>query len=137
MKLEKRLLQSAVILAGVVPVYAGLSGALRGSAFLGAASVPPALDSHLRYLSGLLAAIGIGFWAAVPQIERRAALFRLLTAMVVAGGLARAVGLAASGWPGTGMAFGLVMELAVTPLLCVWQGRVAKSCQSRPARADA
>ena len=32
---------------------------------------------------GLLAAIGIGFWAAVPQIERRAALFRLLTAMVV------------------------------------------------------
>ena len=121
---EKRLLQAAFALAGLVPVYAGASGAIRGAAFLGTAA-PAAMDSHLRYLSGLLLAIGLAFWSAIPRIEDRTALIRLLTAMVVLGGLARALGLAVSGWPGNGMAFGLVMELAVTPLLCLWQGRVA------------
>jgi hypothetical protein len=44
---------------------------------------------------------------------------------VVVGGLARAYGMARSGWSGEGMAAALVMELAVTPLICLWQARVA------------
>ena len=94
----------------------------------------PALDSHVRYLSGLLLAIGLTFWSSIPRIEDRTTLVRLLTAMVVLGGLARAIGFSVSGWPGTGMAFGLAMELVVTPLLCLWQGRVARLADLAAAR---
>jgi hypothetical protein len=99
---------------------------LRGAAFLGghpAANLT--LDSHLRYLSGLLLAIGFGFWSTIPRIEQQAARFRLLTAIVVLGGLGRLYGIAAEGLPPGPMLFGLAMELGVTPLLCWWQGRVA------------
>lgn len=123
---ERRLLQVAVALGGIVPFGAGLAGVL-----LGAGMVPDglaagiSLDSHVRYLSGLLFAIGLAFWATIPRIEAYTPRFRLLTFIVFVGGLARLFGLA-RGVPSGGMLFGLGMELVVTPLLCLWQGRVAR-----------
>lgn len=130
---EKILLQLAVGVAGLVPVSAGLAGALLGPAFV-AAAVPGAidLDSHLRYLSGLLLAIGIGFWSTVPAIERKGRRFRLLTALVVCGGLARLVSLLMVGVPGPYMLGGLVMELVVTPSLAAWQARIGARFAPRP-----
>jgi hypothetical protein len=122
---ERRLLQLAVAFAGWVPVGAGLAGMLIGAGMLGEAASPP-LDSHVRYLSGLLFGLGLAFWAAIPAIERHTERFRLLGAMVVAGGLARLFGLGVAGWPGWPMALALGMELAVTPALVLWQGRVAR-----------
>ncbi len=125
-KAQAGALRVAVAVAAIVPVAAGLDGMLRGAAFLGghpAANLT--LDSHLRYLSGLLLAIGFGFWSTIPRIEQQAARFRLLTAIVVLGGLGRLYGIAAEGLPPGPMLFGLAMELGVTPLLCWWQGRVA------------
>ena len=119
-------LRVAVAIAGIVPVAAGLAGVIRGAAMLG--GIPAAnltLDSHLRYLSGLLLAIGLGFWSTIPRIERQSGRFRLLTAIVVAGGLGRLYGILVEGLPPAPMLFGLAMELGVTPLLCWWQGRVA------------
>jgi hypothetical protein len=112
-----------------VPISAGLSGALLGPAFTGS-ETNLATDSHLRYLSGLLLGIGVAFWAMLPHIERRQGPFRLLTAIVFAGGLARLFGLAVAGVPPAPMLFGLAMELVVTPLLCLCQGRVAKAHHS-------
>ena len=40
----------------------------------------------------------------------------------------RLVGILLVGVPGGAMLFGLSMELVVTPLLCLWQGRVALRC---------
>jgi hypothetical protein len=114
-------LRATVAIAGIVPVGAGLAGMLRGAAMLGghpAANLT--LDSHLRYLSGLLLAIGLGFWSTIPRIEQQTARFRLLTAIVL-------YGVTAEGLPPAPMLFGLAMELGVTPLLCWWQGRVAAS----------
>ena len=123
--LERRLLQVAVALGGLVPVGAGLSGVLLGAGLVGdTASV--SLDSHVRYLSGLLLGFGFAAWQAVPAIERRGARFRLLTAIVFLGGLARLLGAGLEGWPSVPMRFGLGMELVVTPLLCLWQARVAR-----------
>jgi hypothetical protein len=85
------------------------------------------LDSHVRYLSGVLAGLGLAFWASLPRIEEHGARFRLLGAMVVAGGLARLFGIGFVGWPGWPMALALVMELVVAPLLVLWQGRVARN----------
>jgi hypothetical protein len=126
---ERRFLQACIALAGIVPVTAGTAGATFGLAFLNdrallAADV--AADSHFRYLSGLLLAIGIAFWAAVPEIERHTMRIRILTGVVVAGGLARLCGAVGHGYPGAGMTFGLFMELAVTPALCAWQTRIAR-----------
>jgi hypothetical protein len=123
---EARALRIVVAVAGIVPVAAGLAGIIRGAAMLGAS--PDAnltLDSHLRYLSGLLLAIGLGFWSTIPRIEMQTPRVRLLTALVVVGGFGRLYGILVEGLPPAPMLFGLVMELGVTPLLCWWQGRVA------------
>jgi len=123
---ERRLLQAAVALGALLPITAGFSGVVSGTAMIGTDGVEPALDSHYRYLSGLLFAIGLGFWSTVPHIETRAVRFRLLTFLVLVGGLARAWSLLRAGVPAAPMLGALAMELLVTPLLCLWQARVAQ-----------
>lgn len=122
---EKRLLQTCVLIGGLVPVAAGLWSVAFGPSIIGHDSSSASLDSHFRYLSGLLLAIGIGFWSTVPDIEGKTGRFRLLTALVVGGGLGRVVSWLAVGPPSHGMAYALIMELGVTPLLCLWQNRVS------------
>ena len=121
---EKKLLQQAVGLAAIVPIAAGLYGVLFGQALTNE-NVSISGDSHFRYLSGLLLAIGLCFWSTIPGIEEKTDRFRLLTLLVVLGGLARLLGLALTGIPSLVMLGGLVMELVVTPVLCLWQTRVA------------
>lgn len=127
MKVERRLLQLTVALGCVVPLLAGGAGILQGPAFLhGVESpVPADLDSHFRYLSGLLFAIGLAFASCIPGIEGKTGRFRLLALLVFVSGLGRLLGLASSGVPGTGHVFGLAMELVAVPLLVLWQARIA------------
>ncbi len=120
----KRALQATVAIGGIVPVSAGLSGAILGAGFAGEAAGAD-LDSHFRYLSGLLLGIGFAFWSTIPGIERQGARFRLLTAFVFLGGVARLFGVFVHGLPGYPMIFGLAMELFVTPLLCLWQYKLS------------
>jgi hypothetical protein len=131
-KAERRLLQAAVALGCVVPLLAGGAGMIGGPAFLSGvgSDVPADLDSHFRYLSGLLFAIGLAFASCIPEIERRTARFRLLALLVFIGGLGRLLGLLSSGVPGTGHVFGLAMELGTVPLLVLWQTRVASRAPS-------
>ncbi len=117
----KRALQIAVAAGGIVPVAAGLSGIILGPSLAGPGVFSADLDSHFRYLSGLLLAIGLAFWGTIPSIERKGPVFRLLTAIVFIGGLARLYGVYTLGLPGAPMLFGLAMELVVTPLLCLWK----------------
>lgn len=121
--MERRALQIAILLAGLVPVFGGGAGALFGEHPFGPWA-GGGQDSQMRYLSGLLLGIGLIFWFCVPTIERRGETVRALTFVVVVGGLARLGGLFAVGDPGS-MRWALVMELLVTPLICLWQSRVA------------
>ena len=107
--------------AALVPVIAGAAGV-----FAGARHEAAGFDSHFRYLSGLLLGLGLVFWGLVPNIERRTGLVRALTLVVVVGGLARLWAYAQRGDPGA-MRWALVMELVVTPALCLWQARVART----------
>ena len=125
---ERRALQIAVALAGCVPVLAGTLGTLRPE-LLGLAGPPHAL-THTSYLSGLLLGIGLAFWSLVPAIARQGRVFGLLTALVVLGGLARALTAARLGAWGLSVDLPLVMELGVTPALWAWQRRVARSSNS-------
>lgn len=126
MNAERRALQTVVALACIVPILAGLDGVLRGPAMAGLRGAPPDLDSHFRYLSGIFLMLGFAFASTIQRIERRGERFRLLGAMVVTGGLARALGWAAVGAPGWEHRLGLIMELLVVPLLMLWQARVER-----------
>lgn len=127
---ERRTLQRVVALAGFVPVLAGGYGVLFGGGLTGD-TLSVSADSHLRYLSGLLLGIGLIFWSTLPRIETATRLFRILTLIVVLGGLGRLLGLVVTGRPSLPMLGGLAMELAITPLLCLWQARVASRYADR------
>ena len=121
---ERKLLQQAIAIVATIPVAAGLYGVLFGQALTGDA-VSISAESHFRYLSGLLLGIGLCFWSTLPSIEIRTGRFRLLTLLVVIGGLGRLIGLGLTGLPSFFMIGGLFVELIVAPLLCLWQTRVA------------
>jgi hypothetical protein len=126
---ERRLLQTAVSICVAVPILGGGTGVLYGAAMVGPlfANGPATgfADSHFRYLSGLLLAIGLGFLSTVPNIERRSGRFRLLAAIVFVGGLGRLLSLDMGGTSDASTVFALVMELVVTPALALWQWRVS------------
>ena len=123
------MLQVSVAVLSLVPISAGLAGAIFGiGVFEPATSLGFDADSTGRYLSGLLFAIGLAFWATVPKIEAQGIRFRLLTLLVFTGGLARLAGLFLVGLPSAGMLFGLAMELLVTPALALWRERLERLC---------
>ncbi len=127
--LERRLLQAAIAMGGCVPVFAGGAGMLFGMDVLagqGDISIDVSRDSHFRYLSGLLFGIGIAFWYAIPTIETKTYHARLLCLPIVMGGFARLGAALFVGVPKTGMIFAIVMDLVITPALCLWQSRIAK-----------
>jgi hypothetical protein len=121
---ERKLLQQAIAIVATIPVAAGLYGVLFGQALTGDA-VSISAESHFRYLSGLLLGIGLCFWSTLPSIEIHTGRVRLLTLLVVIGGLSRLIGLALTGLPSLFMLGGLIVELVVAPVLCLWQTRVA------------
>lgn len=129
---ERRALQAAVAVACLVPILTGLDGVLRGAAIFRLAALPTSLDSHFRYLSGIFLMLGLAFASTIPAIEHQGKRFRLLGAMVVMGGLARALSWADVGPPGLGHKLGLAMELVVVPLLMLWQARVARRVAHDP-----
>lgn len=125
---EKRLLQAAIIVGAGVSILFALSSIARGVAVLmpGGPGANINLDSHFRYLSGIFLGVLIAFYSCVPDVERKGPRLRLLGLFVVAGGLARLLGAVTVGMPGGGHIYGLGMELVVTPLLLLWQTRVAR-----------
>jgi hypothetical protein len=116
-----------------VPAGAGLAGVLLGArAFdMTAASDNVSLDSHARYLSGLPLGVGLAFWTTLKDPEAHTTRDRLLGTIVVTGGLARLRALPRRRLP---MRLALAMELAVTPAICLWQGRLARRLS--PVRRD-
>ena len=133
---ERQALQRVVAAGAVIPFAAGLYGVLFGVNGLSSGVESVSTDSHFRYLSGLLAGIGILFWTCVPDIEAKGRLFRFLTLVVGLGGLARLLGLYLTVIPSLTMLGALGVELVVTPLLCLWQMRVATKARDAAALPD-
>ena len=135
MERERRYLQRTVSLLALVPVAAGLFGVLFGPALTGD-TVSVSADSHFRFLSALLLAIGLVFLSTVPGIEEKTGRFRLLTLLVFMGGLGRLLGLLLTGVPSLYMLSGLGLELVITPILALWQTRVANAYAETAGIAD-
>ena len=135
---EARLLRIVVAAAALVPISAGLAGVVYGPAMIPGTPAGEShdLDSHFRYLSGLLLAIGIGYVSTIARIESRSARFQLLTVIVVIGGLGRLISWIITGAPSSVMIAALIMELAITPGLACWQHRVARLHADQVMPAD-
>ena len=118
---SRNFLQTAVAIGGFVPVAAGLCGIMTGTSMITGTAADPALESHYRYLSGLLLGIGLGFWSCIPNIEHQTPRVRILTFIVVVGGLGRLGYALYTGLFTPVVIFTLMMELVVTPLLALWQ----------------
>ena len=123
---ERAALQLAVLIFAWVPIVGGAVGVISGVSPAGGPEAAVAFDSHVRYLSGLLLAIGLGFLTTIPRIEAQGGRFRLLTLLVLTGGLARLGGAVATGALPGAVILTRGMELVVTPLLCLWQARIAR-----------
>lgn len=125
--MERRALQAIIAMACLVPLVIGGQSVVFGPGFLGHPPIIPVdLDSHFRYISGIFFALGVAFATCVPRIETNGPRFRLLGAMVIAGGCARLVSLGVVGAPSTGHLFGFAMELGTVPLLLWWQAAFAR-----------
>lgn len=124
--MSKRLLQISVAILGLVPISAGLSGIILGPAAFGGPADITDLNSHFRYISGIFLTVDIAFYTTTPNIQIKTDRFRLLTALVFIGGLARLMSLLLDGAPKTPHLIGLFRELGVMPALAVWQGKVGR-----------
>lgn len=122
---EKCFLQMTIAIGSAVPIGGGLLGIAEGASMLGHGGNPD-LDSHVRYLSGLLLGIGLAFLSLIPDIEMQSSKITLLCSIVIIGGLARLYGIVLAGVPSSTMASALLMELGVVPVIWVWQQRLAR-----------
>lgn len=126
--LERRCLQAAMAIIILVPIVGAVQGIAEGIGWLGGRAPSRSLDSHFRYLSGLLLAMALLFASCIPAIERRGARLRLLAILPVVGGTARAWAWMSEGAPGTAHRVALAIELGAVPLIVLWQARVARRC---------
>jgi hypothetical protein len=134
-QIEKRLLQAAMTIACIVPLTGGLLGMAFGARMLDHGG-DVTVDSHMRYLSGLLLGVRLRSTSAIPSIENQGTRMTLLTVIVLIGGLARLYDVVIDGWPASTMIFALGMELVVTPLLWFWQRHLENVWDAEPQSAD-
>ncbi|NJO33919.1 MAG: DUF4345 domain-containing protein [Rhodospirillales bacterium] len=121
---ERLLLQTTIALACLVPIGGGALGVIFGAALLDHGRDLD-LDSHFRYLSGLLLGIGCGLLSTLRDLEKYKSRFTLLAGIVAVGGFSRLLSVVLDGWPAASTQFALVMELVVAPLLWLWRRRVS------------
>lgn len=126
--MERKLLQMTFAIAGLVLVCFGLAGVFFGANFLDL-SGNVVMDSYIRFLKGMLLAIGLIYWSSIADIERHGERIALVTLILVLGAVPRLMAVIGHGVPTNGILISLAGELIAAPLLWVWQRRIAKAAQ--------
>jgi hypothetical protein len=126
--MERRLLQAAFAVAGLVLAGFGIAGVFFGANFTDL-SGNVVMDSYIRFLKGMLFAIGLTYWSAIPDIERHGERISLITFILMLGAVPRLMAVISHGVPTIGILVGLTGELIVAPLLWLWQRHVARVAQ--------
>ena len=126
--MERKLLQIAFAIAGLVLVGFGLAGVFFGANFMDL-SGNVVMDSYIRFLKGMLFAIGLVYWSSIPDIERHGERISLVTLILVLGAVPRLMAVIGHGVPTIGIMVGLAGELIFAPLLWLWQRHVSGVAQ--------
>ncbi len=119
--MERKLLQIAF--AGFVLVAFGLAGVFFGANFLDL-SGNVVMDSYIRFLKGMLLAIGLIDWTSIPDIEHHGERIALVTLILVLGAVPRLMAVIGHGVPTIGILISLAGELIAAPLLWLWHRHV-------------
>ncbi|MBI3699409.1 MAG: DUF4345 domain-containing protein [Afipia sp.] len=128
--MERLILQIATVFGALVLIGIGLTGAFLGVQFLHGTG-NAVIDNYFRFLSAIVAGIGVLYLTTLPHIERRGRRFDVLTFLIVVGGLAHFYAFMMRPVPSNGTIFGLFMELIFAPLLWLLQRHVAKTAARR------
>jgi hypothetical protein len=126
--MERKLLQIAVAAAGLAGVSLGLTGVLFGTMYADL-SGDVVMDSYVRFLKGMLLAIGLIYWSCIRQIEQRGDRISLVTFILIFGTLSRLASVIGHGVPTEGIIYNLIVGLIFVPLLWLWQRHVARVAQ--------
>jgi hypothetical protein len=126
--MERKLLQIAFALAGLVLVAFGLAGVFFGANFLDL-SGNVVMDSYIRFLKGMLLAIGLVYWTSIPDIEHHGERIAVVTFILVLGAVPRLMAVIGHGVPTIGILVSLAGELIAAPLLWGWHRHVARVSQ--------
>jgi hypothetical protein len=124
----RRAFARTLTILGLVPIATGLYGvALGASGMEGASDAAVNVDNELRFLYAFWIAYGVGFvYVGQRAPENRAAVTALAAVLFVAG-VARAISWVAEGRPDTFYVVLMALELAIPPVLILWQRRVLSS----------
>lgn len=129
--MERIFLQIATAFGALVLLCLGMSGVLLGVQFLhGADNV--IVDNYFRFLSAIVAGIGILYLISIPHIERHSTRFGILSLLIFLGGLAHFYVFLMRPVPSVGTIFGLFMALIFVPLLWLLQRHVARRAALPP-----
>jgi hypothetical protein len=100
--MERKLLQIAFAVAGLVLVGFGFAGVFFGANFLDL-SGNVVMDSYIRFLKGMLLAIGLIYWSSIPDIEHHGERITLVTFILVLGAVPRLMAVIGHGVPTIGI----------------------------------
>ena len=126
--MERKLLQIAFALAGLVLIVFGLAGVFFGANFVDL-SGNVEIDSYFRFLKGVLLGIGLIYWSSIPDIARHGERVSLVTFILVLGAVPRLIAVIGHGVPTIGILISLAGELIFAPLLWLWHQHVTGVAQ--------
>jgi hypothetical protein len=127
--MNKRGLQIAMALLGVIPVLTGIIGMFGLSDPLYASVGIPAnavLDSNLRFFGGVWLGLGLSLYLLIPNIEKQTFSFRVLWGMIFLGGIGRLASMLFLALPPLPFIGFTVLEIIGAPFFIWWQARLPR-----------
>ena len=127
--MNKRGLQIAMAVLGIIPIATGIIGMFGLSDPLFANSGLPAnaiLDSNLRFFAGVWLGLGIALYWLIPNVERQTVLFRVLWGMIFIGGIGRLLSMFFLALPPIPFIGFTALEIIGAPFFIWWQARLAR-----------
>lgn len=126
--MNKRALQIATAILGLVPIATGLIGmsGISDPIYV-SLGLPanPLLDSNLGLFGGVWFGLGLALYWLIPTIEKQTILFRAIWGMIFVGGIGQLVSMLLVGLPSVPFIGFTILEIVGAPIFVAWQARIA------------
>jgi hypothetical protein len=124
---SRRNLQRTIVGFAVVAIVTGTLTVFFGTAVIPrGGSATASVESELRFYGAWYLGAGLFLASLARRIEHRAFELRMVSLLLVLGGVGRILAIADAGWPHPLFIVLLALELLLPPVLVVWQWRVSR-----------